>query len=136
MNVAACSGAFSGAIDEPNAQSLCGSGWRVCTGASPALSAITTNDAANTPGCFAYDAANDCGVCFPSCRGSINTTRMGCVVPNNATNPDMSALGAACPFKLMQSSCLVSSGTRVDASQNTTGCVFNPAITGVLCCRQ
>ncbi len=135
-NVAACSGSFAGAIDEASAQSLCGAGWGVCTGTSPALSQITTGDTTGTPGCFAYDAANDCGVCFPTCRGAVGTTRMGCVVPNNPMDPDMSALGATCPFRLTQTSCLPASTMRTDASQNSTGCVYTPQITGVLCCRR
>lgn len=137
-NVAACSGFWAGWIDESSAASLCGPGWRVCTGASPALSSITTSDATTTVGCFAYDAANDCGVCFPSCRGSLGTTRMGCTVPpnhNDPNNPDLAAIGSTCLTKLMQTSCLPQSATRVDAATNTTGCVYNPGITGVLCCR-
>lgn len=138
-NVAACSGTFSGWIDEPSAAALCGAGWRVCTGLNPALATITTAEATTTPGCFAFDAANDCGVCFPSCRGSLGTTRMGCTVPadpNGPNNPDLAALGAACPTKLTEGSCLTASSTRVDAATNMTGCVFNSRITGVLCCRQ
>lgn len=138
-NVAACSGTFSGWIDEPSAAALCGVGWRVCTGLSSALGAITTTEATTTPGCFAFDAANDCGVCFPSCRGSLGTTRMGCTVPadpNGPNNPDLAAVGAACPTKLAEGSCLRGSLTRVDAATNMTGCAFNSRITGVLCCRQ
>ncbi|MBE2249005.1 MAG: hypothetical protein IAE78_05590 [Myxococcus sp.] len=106
----------------------------MCRGLDAPVGRVTFQQATSFLGCFAFDTAHDCNACYPTCRGSIGQC-LTCCVPNNPTDPDMGGVGANCvqlPFG-SGASCLASG--RVDASQNTTGCQWNPMITGVTCCR-
>lgn len=140
-DLAACGGTWAGWIDEPDAGALCAAGWRVCRGAADAtkLATVTHQQATAFFGCFAFDAANDCYGCHPSCRGAIDTTTtvngQECMIPDGATQPDMAGVGANCTHHsvLPMTSCLKSG--RLDSSTNTWGCQYNPSMTGVLCCR-
>lgn len=135
-DVAACEGFFSGLIDEGSAASLCGDGWSVCQGTSAALGCITQDEATTTVGCFAYDAAQDCGECFATCRSAGMGSKTCAFVGQPALDPDMAAVGNGCGLpQLPQRSCLPRSTVRIDASRNTTGCQYQPKVTGVLCCR-
>lgn len=135
-DVAACEGFFTGFIDESGAGSLCGDGWSVCRGTSAALGCVTQDEATTTAGCFAYDAAQDCGECFATCRGAVMGSKTCQFVGQPDADPDMAAVGNGCGLQqLAQSSCLPRSTVRVDASRDTTGCRYHSKVTGVLCCR-
>jgi hypothetical protein len=90
------------------------------------------------PGCYAYDAAQDCNYCSATCRGILTDPNRACAVTNDTTDADMAGLGAGCihepPTAL---SCL--SDVRLDASQGpgnarSFGCTCNQQLTGVVCC--
>lgn len=124
--VAACGGVWSGHV--ANAAALCASGWHVCTGAEPALNAVTYDDAVAVSGCFAMNAAQDNFVCYADCAAAVAAS------VDTAENVDMGAIGAACPYKFPSTGSCISGG-RIDWSENSgTGCDFAAGLTGVVCC--
>lgn len=135
-DIAACRGTWDGWIDESAAASLCAAGWHVCRGTDPQVRTVTFAEATAFSGCFAFDAAQDCYLCFSTCRGALGTITGACTVPFVATDPDMAGMGAGCrqQGETPNSSCLATG--RLDSTTNTTGCQFDPSrTTGVVCCR-
>lgn len=130
--VAACAGVFMGWIDEGSADAICSPGWHVCRGNDAAVNALAADEASAFAGCFGYDAAQDCGACFPSCRGAMGSCMACCVSATDPTDPDMAGLGAGCNFVGEGPACL--SDLRLDASTNTFGCGYDPSLRGVVCC--
>jgi hypothetical protein len=105
-NIAGCAGQWTGRIDGPSAQALCGPGWSVCSPAmNPAhrdtVRAVDFSAATDFPGCFPFAAADDDGNCF-ECTGT-------------QPSDDMAGMGSGCPFQWASGfgSCLGSG--RVDA---------------------
>jgi hypothetical protein len=133
-DIAACAGSFTGTIGEASAQAICAAGWHVCRGDDAPVRRITQAEATQFPGCFAFDAADDCGACYPTCVGSHGMCQDGCCVSLAPTDPDMAGMGASCtpnPLGFM-TSCLAEG--RLDASTNTFGCGWDPSLAGVVCC--
>ena len=125
--VAACAGVWQGSV--ATATALCASGWHVCTGAEPSVTAVTYDDAIAVTGCFAIDAAQDNFVCTPSCAAAVTKG------VDTASNIDMAAIGSACPYKFpAQGGCIT--GGRIDFSENSgTGCDYAAGLTGAVCCK-
>lgn len=131
-DVAACAGVFAGWIDEGSADALCSPGWHVCRGDDAVVHALTEAEANGFGGCFAFDAAQDCGACFPSCRGAMGACLTCCVSATDPTDPDMAGIGLSCARVSSGPSCLAD--VRLDASTNTFGCAYDPRLRGVVCC--
>jgi hypothetical protein len=130
--VAACGGTFTGFIDEASARALCAAGWHVCRGGD--VRTVAAADARGFDGCFAYDAAQDCGYCSATCRGIVGDPRAACGVADAITDADMAGMGRACSdYGASTATCLADG--RIDASTNTFGCRFDPRLAGVVCCR-
>jgi hypothetical protein len=133
-DIAACAGSFTGTIGEGSAQAICAAGWHVCRGDDAQVRRLTDTDASQFPGCFAYDAANDCGACYATCVSAHGHCTNGCCVTAAPTDPDMAGMGAACAHDGggFTTSCLAKG--RLDASTNTFGCGWDASLAGVVCC--
>ncbi|MFO0600231.1 MAG: carboxypeptidase regulatory-like domain-containing protein [Myxococcaceae bacterium] len=133
-NVAACAGAWTGAITTSSADSLCGANFHVCEPTDLELRAVTADDALAFPGCFAYRASNDG---FDGCEPL--------VCSGDPAHDDMAGVGRTC-LSLNGvahrgdggiTSCLAG-GARFDAtccaaSVNGAGCQQTTQ-SGVVCC--
>lgn len=125
--IAGCEGVWEGRVSSPSANSLCSSGWHVCSPAqnladAPLVKAISYAEATGFGGCFAFNAAHDFGLCLP-CN------------PEDGDQNDLAGMGTECPdlYSSTDMSCL--GNGRVDA-QNGSDCGFvDDVTTGVICCR-
>jgi hypothetical protein len=135
--VAACAGACAGTIDGASALALCSSGWHVCRGSDKAVRALKSAEVM-FPGCYAYDAAQDCNYCSATCRGIITDPKRPCTIFDDTSDADMAGLGTDCIHEPPTArSCL--SDIRLDASQGpgnarSFGCRCDARLTGVVCC--
>lgn len=131
-DIAACAGVFSGHIGDTSANSLCATGWHVCSPPdvphdAAIVSSVTFEQAKSFSGCFAFNAAHDFGKCIP-CTGGWG-------------EDDMGGAGSDCKgtYNGGSSSCWGSG--RIDAVccsdyQSGTACQHKPYLTGVVCCRE
>lgn len=134
-DIAACAGSIAPGTDV-SLVPLCSPGWHVCSGVDVFTKhRITFKQAVSFPGCFVYDANNDCQQCFPTCRSgskadSINGHH-GCDVAGR-NDPDLAAMGNDC--KKFDGSFGCISGGRINSGD--PGCLINSkSIGGVICCR-
>ena len=95
---------------------VCADGWHVCSGAdinsgrndATHHTAVTLADARAFPGCYAYNANNDCHQCQDTCGeregagigqgGHENDRSAGCAV-SGGSDPDMVGIGADCRWE-------------------------------------
>ena len=82
--VAACGGTWAG--DVSNAAPLCGTGWHLCDGSEPALTAVQYTDGIAAVGCFAINAAQDNNTCNHGCAAAVEAG------VDTAPNIDMGAI--------------------------------------------
>jgi len=135
--IAACTGTCAGYIDGASAATLCSNGWHVCRGNDVAVRSLRGNEVM-FPGCYAYDAAQDCNYCSATCRGIVGDPNGACSVANDTIDADMAGLGSGCIHEPATNlSCLAD--VRLDASQGpgnarSFGCTCNPQLSGVICC--
>lgn len=133
-NIAACSGSWSGTINQSDANRLCAPGWRVCNGGQVG-GRISYSDSLSLGGCYAYNASTDSCSCRTPCRGGYNTN-----------THHMGGVGTGCGcLNCYRSYCGgCTSGGKVevppwwtyyggsDACHQSTG---GTRATGVVCCR-
>ena len=137
---------------------VCANGWHVCSGADINMgrnsethyTAITLADARSFPGCFGYNANNDCHQCQDQCGsregsgagegGHENDRGAGCAV-SGGSDPDMVGIGADCRWQDNEyhntPACLADGRIRMPGSMHD-GCVFKPGVNptaGLVCCR-
>jgi len=125
-SIVACAGSWEEHIR--NGDSLCSSGWKVCSAVDKdRLKSISWLDAISLEGCFAINAAQDNGLC------------VDCT--NDLEQDDLAGIGRGCPHQNYgQSSCIT--GGRIDVSccvdtRFNQSCSYKPGLTtGVLCCRE
>jgi hypothetical protein len=137
LGVGVCAGTFTGRIDTPAAHALCNinQGWHVCTGTEMFASGLSYSDGRSFPGCYVYDAANDCHGCFETCMGthSINGN-IGCV--DSLGGKDIAGIGHACsdvgPGTGSSQACV--HGGRIDGASHGTGYCELGRANGVVCC--
>jgi len=128
-------------FESATSQAYCANGWHICRGDDPVIQSITYVTARNFSGCYAFNAAHDCGRCFATC-GNFTQDVNGNPSPDcmdTLVGADMGGMGESCSFHLpptsassLAASCFTDG--RVDASTNTFGCFLNPGLTGLLCC--
>ena len=125
-SIVACAGSWVGYVGDPASNSLCATGWHVCSPVvvpndATMLLKVTYDVATSFAACFAYDAAQDYGTCQAlACDGN---------------SDDMAGMGAHCGGYYPGGSCI--SGGRVDAmtGSSSAGCGWQPGLSGVVCCR-
>jgi len=116
-------------------KAACSTGYHVCNGKDMWSSGIGYSQATSVPGCYAYDAANDCDGCFTTCKAAASVNgKGGCYDPKT---PDMPGIGAGCHYQTRGRSECLKGGGMVRADDGSRKCYARKSrgITGVLCCK-
>ena len=117
QGVAVCKGDFKGAVDSDAAHSICSAqnDWTVCTGNDMVQSGLTYSQGRSFPGCYVYNAANDCGGCFATCKGTKSVNgKKGCA--DRLGGHDIAGLGAHCSIGGRSQACV--KGGRINGNQH------------------
>ena len=111
--------------------------------------AAKTADALAFPGCYAYNANNDCHQCSDQCQERADTDCDGChdndrdagCAVSGASDPDMVGIGGDCRWEDNEyhntPACLSDGRIRMQGSMHT-GCSFTAGVNptaGLICCR-
>ena len=140
LNIYLCDWGGNGLIYEQDLQ--CSSDYHVCTGADIYANKVTWANAHAQSGCYAYNAATDCGACFATCKAagdSVPDSLNGNTGCHNALRPDMAGLGAGCDSGIGGSEdpdsggCLAGGGS-ISAHDDSVMCYTHRRDVGVACC--
>ena len=136
---------------------ICANGWHVCSGAdinagrndATHHTAVKLADALAFPGCYAYNANNDCHQCSDQCQERADTSCAGChandrgagCVVTGASDPDMVGIGGDCRWEDTDyhntPACISDGRIRMQGSMHS-GCTFTAGVNptaGLVCCR-
>jgi len=116
----------------------CAAGFHVCTGTEVYSRNITWAQAHTHTGCYAYNAASDCGACYATCQQLQDATlpfsvngNSGC---HNTQSPDLAGIGANCADEDPTVNGCLDGGGSINAHADAgAGCYTNKNV-GVACC--